>query len=1253
MHFSCKLISFLIVMIQSVLYRIYSLFLILPVTALGQQVILGSNHNNWQQFAPKTTQKVKHNVWLLGNLGTQYPYHSSPTLSMMAYEIERASSNHTIVLLGNQINPQDIPSPQKKDDKAFETYQQHLSLLKDIKASIYMVPGQYEWINAAKGERNAIRQLEDFTETFLDQGDVWRPSKGCADPEVVELSKDITLIMLDSQWFLENESSFTDVKGCSVDSKTELKEELAEIFDEYDDTDILVAFHHPIKSSGPSAGYNSWKDHLLPLPGIGTLTTAFDQIGLSPQNMNHPVHKAFCELLMDLTIQTGYLIFAYSHDHGLQYFKEDPGFSLTGVIKSKRHFVGSGSAVSGGYLRKNSPLDAGYRGEGLVKLVYYDNGEIWLEMWRPASEPPKGELIFRYQIKDKSYTKGDPQAIPLDEPDSVIAVADSFYVANRIKRKWLGNYYRDAWTTPVKLPVLDISQKYGGLEVVKKGGGIQTKSLRLKDSLENEYVLRSVMKDITLLVPGQARNTVIEDFAQDALAMAHPYGALSIPPLAEAADVFHTNPQYYYVPKQPMLGDFNEIFGNQIYLFEQRPEEPKEGKTELHFGNTEEITSTKDLMRERKEKGDKIIDQRDVLNARLFDMWVGDWDRHQDQWRWAEFDSGRLEYYKPIPRDRDQVFISVDGLIPWLITREWGARMFQDFDYEVRDILGLNYNARFFDRYFLNEMDRQNWLEQARILQQKLPDEVINQAFKRWPKPIYDLNASEIMDKLNVRRDKLPDFALRYYKHMARSVDITTTDKKEKFSIQRLNDRLTKVTIYALDEDGKIDFERYNRTFDKKDTREVRLYGFKGDDIFEISGNVRTGTLIRIIGGPGKDTVLDQSSTSYGKRIRIYDTNTGNHFQTGHSAKIFTSKEEDINDYDYKSHKLNSYLPLIYPGYNLDDGATLGAGINFTYHGFRKDPYKSKHSLSTNIAFATGSFQLGYQGDYIDVFGKWDFFLNTEGSAPRFVTNFFGLGNDTEYTSAFDDDFDINRVRYSRILLEPALKQTYNQQMHRILIGPRYEYTDVERTEGRFVDRESSGLDDDDFEPKHYAGIKLNYLLDTRDNQLFPRRGYVWEIDQSFNVNMEDTDMSYYHLSTSVSIYHRTKIIIPFILATSVGYATNIGDYEFFQANTLGRRSNLRGFRGERFAGDDAFYHNTEIRLPVFKAQNYYLPFELGLTGFFDHGRVWLKKESSDRWHYGYGGGIIISPYTSTAITLTYSTSEEFNTIVVRFGFLF
>ena len=57
-------------------------------------------------------------------------------------------------------------------------------------------------------------------------------------------------------------------------------------------------------------------------------------------------------------------------------------------------------------------------------------------------------------------------------------------------------------------------------------------------------------------------------------------------------------------------------------------------------------------------------DQDQVLRSRLFDIWIGDWDRHDDQWRWASFkDKNGFTYYQPIPRDRDQIFF----LVRWYV----------------------------------------------------------------------------------------------------------------------------------------------------------------------------------------------------------------------------------------------------------------------------------------------------------------------------------------------------------------------------------------------------------------------------------------------------------------------------------------------------------------------------------------------------------------------------------------------------------
>jgi hypothetical protein len=45
-----------------------------------------------------------------------------------------------------------------------------------------------------------------------------------------------------------------------------------------------------------------------------------------------------------------------------------------------------------------------------------------------------------------------------------------------------------------------------------------------------------------------------------------------------------------------------------------------------------------------------------ILKARLFDMLIGDWDRHYDQWRWGEYKVGDKVIYKPVPRDRSSIF---------------------------------------------------------------------------------------------------------------------------------------------------------------------------------------------------------------------------------------------------------------------------------------------------------------------------------------------------------------------------------------------------------------------------------------------------------------------------------------------------------------------------------------------------------------------------------------------------------------------
>src|SRR5690349_4664425 len=57
-----------------------------------------------------------------------------------------------------------------------------------------------------------------------------------------------------------------------------------------------------------------------------------------------------------------------------------------------------------------------------------------------------------------------------------------------------GKHYRREWKTPVSMPVFFLDTAYGGLKPYQEGGSRQTKSLRLHDPHDKEYVIRSIDK---------------------------------------------------------------------------------------------------------------------------------------------------------------------------------------------------------------------------------------------------------------------------------------------------------------------------------------------------------------------------------------------------------------------------------------------------------------------------------------------------------------------------------------------------------------------------------------------------------------------------------------------------------------------------------------------------------------------------------------------------------------------------------------
>ena len=338
--------------------------------------------------------------------------------------------------------------------------------------------------------------------------------------------------------------------------------------------------------------------------------------------------------------------------------------------------------------------------------------------------------------------------------DSLSIAASTLYEANELKRLMQGEHYRKAWSTPVKVPVVFLDTLLGGLKFIKEGGGNQTKSLKFKDSLGNKYALRSVNKNPTPLVPEFAKTLGLENIIIDGISAQHPYAASVVASLADAAQILHTSPKLYFIPKQAALKEHNEAYGNKLFLFEHETESVTNWTS---IENVSTIIETDDLQKLKLKRGDSLkIDEHALVRARLFDLVIGDWDRHAKQWGWVIKEEQNGQIAIALPADRDNAFFNIGGIIPNIISNKNITPEMRPFNDEIDYMPGLIHD---FDVYFLKSTPEAVFVAEAKKLQQLLTDEAIENSVRLWPSQIYELDGAEIENKLKSRRDALMTYA--------------------------------------------------------------------------------------------------------------------------------------------------------------------------------------------------------------------------------------------------------------------------------------------------------------------------------------------------------------------------------------------------------------------------------------------------------------------------------------------------------------
>jgi len=1188
-----------------------------------------------------STETAKYRLYLIGDAGKAG---GNPSLKMLKSKLDDANNQTGVIFLGDNIYDKGMPIKGSKNrHEAEQIIDSQLNAVTNFKGDLFFIPGNHDWNNGNNDGWKRLREQEIYIENKLDSADVFFPSNGCPGPIEVPINEQITLVILDTQYFLHKGDKPGRSSSCGAKTPEEAFIQVEDILKRNVHKKVIVASHHPIYTKGLHGGVATGKDHLFPLtklnpklwipiPIIGSIFPLYRQMIGSIQDQANLQHKAMVNTINELLITHKNVVHVSGHEHALQYLSKD---GVDYVVS------GAGSKQNTTVKQKEPSLFAGnYHGFGY--LDYFDNGEVWLTFESPDTNNP---VVFEMQISftpfHKNYVTKDSIKVDIPKGVQLMNISDLFE-GNKARYFFFGKSYRPEWYEGVKAPVFDIGNVKGGLKILKKGGGNQTSSLRLEATNGKQYVIRLLEKDASKLIPDQYKSNFIKKAVQEGISGSNPYAAFIVPPLADAVEVYHTNPKLVFIPDDPRFGIYREDFKNKLALFEERP--AKDQSDAPYFGNSKKIINTPDMLAKLYKDNDNKVDQHMVLKARLLDTFLGDWDRHDDQWRWAQFENEHKgKYYQPIPRDRDQVFYVSEGLIPGLIGSSWAVPGLQGFGPEVENITGLwSFAAKYFDRSFLTELERVDWIKASSKMQAQLTDSIIESALDQLPNNIYQYHGDKIVSDLKSRRDGLNNYAIAYYEALAKKVDIVGSNKKELFKVVRQDKDTTVVSLYKIDKDGNHDKLLYHRRFITTETSEISLYGLEGNDIFNIEGNVSRGPKIRVIGGQGEDVFTDNSKVgSLGKSWVVYDLKTEDNLLTeGKETKNKTSRNPEVNEYDRKAFKYNYFGPLLAVKYNRDDGLFIGAGINFKIQGFRKNPYKSSHKFSITNAIATSSYNFLYEGKFIDVLGKADFLINSEIRSPNYVTNYFGLGNESLYDQSRGIDY--YRVRFEEILLNAKLKYDIGEQFS-LTVGSSSQVIKVEPTPERFIKNfNANGLDSATvFKRKVWTGFSSTLEIDTRNREILTEKGLKWTTNFGYNVGVSEFAGSYGNFSSDFTFFYSFKTPSRVTLSNRTGFAQVFGKYEFYQANYLDGYDQLRGFRKFRFGGERIIYNNTDLTIRLLNVRAYILPTQIGLTLFYDTGIASVEGQDSDEWHNGYGGGVWIAPARIMYLSAIFGYSNE------------
>lgn len=821
------------------------------------------------------------------------------------------------------------------------------------------------------------------------------------------------------------------------------------------------------------------------------------------------------------------------------------------------------------------------------------------------------------------------------------------YDAGWLHRFVLGSNWRDLWMTPVSVEVLDLRRFAGGLAPTKQGGGKQTKSLRLKGGDGRQYKFRSMNKDARQSLPEDLQESIAGDFLQDQISSQNPAAAAIAAPLLTAVGVLNAEPRMVLMPKDSALGEFQEEFGGVLGTIEENPR--PETDSEPGFAGEDKDITTFDLFKRLEKDHDERVDAGEFLKARLMDIYLGDWDRHSDQWRWAGFREGKGKWvWRPIPRDRDWAFTRFWGLVPQIAEKM--VPELKGFGDSFPDIEGLTWKGRHLDRRLLVSLDKPAWDSIARFVVSTLTDSVIKTAVRRFPPEMYVKEGRPLETALKLRRTKLRQASDEFYALCAKFPDIRASNKSE-FARVNYSEHAIRVALYRRRDEAaeRSSTPFYERIFSDEETKDIRLYLMGGDDKAVVSGIGNSSTTVRVVCGRGKDEIIDSSESG----IIIYDAQKGTTNLEGSNTSLRGDGDEaPANDTDRFEPHFRDYGHQwkIAPWIEItpDYGLFIGGGPILYDYGFRAHPEVYRMELRAGVATTAVRFRLDYRAELFRLVPAARVSLSLRASQIE-TSNFFGYGNESPFSEELLRQ-SYYRVHQQQVFFQPTIDFPL-WPVVRASVGGRLKYVATDLRDGSFLQASKAYGSEKNM---GLASILGAVTIDTRDNSSSATRGIFFDVQGSYFPRAIDNESSFRKLQADARMYLTAGVPTDVTLAFRIAGEKVWGDLvPFFELPSIGGYRSVRGYDGQRFTGDASALGSAEGRVYLGKF-SLLVPVMFGVLSFADAGKVYRNGETSDLWHSSFGGGLWFSFIKrENVFNISVAHSHEKTGIYLAGGFMF